>query len=474
MKRNIFLILTLFFVTFGFAQSDDDFFTSEEDMFSSGDEMFTNDDDLFGDDGIEAVDDVKPKSDLSKGVLFDSGSIKIGGNFSTSLSTMTTLYSEENKSFADNLKDTKLTPTASALLSVDARPTQELRMYTKFGISYPYTMGLFYNNGGISITNWFKLKELFTDFSIADRAFFRFGLHTVTWGTGLFFSPVSDMINTSSINPEDTSAQVEGSLNLRTQITFPDSQNCLWLYVIPSTNFTNQTTAESYVRDTALAGKYELVLGGWELGLGAFWKYETAPKGMITLTGSLKNLSLFGEFVYRYGANSEWKVNKNWDNKTSIFLATVGFSRYWKDPSITLAAQYYYDGNSIDNLVDETYTDTTPPYTTHHIVVPSLTKGHNVAAVVNFGRIFGTTDLTATLFAMANFGKDQLTGEAKTYLDNSGYSSLFNTMTVSAMLTYSPVSAFSVGMGPYLTWASYDKNPTVSLKLTLKLGGGKF
>ena len=139
MNRKLFGLFTvLFLLSAGlYAQSDDDFFTSEEDMFSSGDNMFSNDDDLFGDNGIEDVDDVKPKSDLSKGFFFDSGSIKIGGNFSTSLSTMTTLYSEENKSFADNLKDTKLTPTASALLSVDARPTQELRMYTKFGVAYP-------------------------------------------------------------------------------------------------------------------------------------------------------------------------------------------------------------------------------------------------------------------------------------------------------------------------------------------------
>lgn len=448
-------------------------------MFSSDDEMFTNDDDLFGDDGIEAVDDVKPKSDLSKGVLFDNGSIKIGGNFSTSLSTMTTLYSEENKSFADNLKDTKLTPTASALLSVDARPTQELRMYTKFGVAYP-TKTLV--NGFLIPNNtWFTLKELFTDFSIADRIFFRFGLHTVSWGTGLFFSPVSDLINTSSINPEDTSAQVEGSLNLRTQITFPDSQNCLWLYVIPSTNFTNQTTAESYARDTALAGKYELVLGGWELGLGAFWKYETAPKEMITLTGSLKNLSLFGEFVYSYGAKSEWNTNKNWDNKTSIFQASVGLTRYWKEPSITFAAQYYYDGNSIDKYSEETI-----PGTGLFISIPSFTKGHNVAVALNFGRIFGTKDLTASLFAMANFGKDKIDEQTKsniaTYQQSASAANLSSfaqpvsdvSMIVSAMLTYSPVSAFSVGMGPYLTWASYDKNPTVSLKLTLKLGGGKF
>jgi hypothetical protein len=65
-----------------------------------------------------------------------------------------------------------------------------------------------------TVNDWFNIKEIFSDFSIKDRVFFRFGLHTVTWGTGFFFSPVSDIINTSSINPEDTDEQVNGSLNL--------------------------------------------------------------------------------------------------------------------------------------------------------------------------------------------------------------------------------------------------------------------
>lgn len=474
MKKFIFLIFAVFlFAGFSlFAQSDEELFGSDDELFSStDDDLFgADDDDLFGGDGIELVEDVSAKSDLSKGTLFENGSIKIGGNFSTSLSTSTVLYSEDEDNFAENLKETTLTPTVSSYLSVDARPAQDLRMYTKFGVSYPTTSTI----AGVSVStnNWFTLKELFTDFSIADRAFFRFGLHTVTWGTGYFFSPVSDLINTSSINPEDTDAQVDGSLNLRTQITFPDSQNCLWLYVIPSSDFTNSYTAESYFRDTALAGKFDLVLGGWEFGLGAFWKYESAPKAMITLSGSLRNLSIFGEFVYRYGANSEWSSNTNWANKTSILQASVGISRYWKDPAILLAAQYYFDGNNIDNLYEGTYMNSS--YSPVSIVVPSLTKGHNIALALNFGRIFGTTDLTASIFAMANFGKDELTGDAKTYLDSTGYSAFFNTMTISGMLNYSPVSALTIGIGPYLTWETYEDKPTVSLKFTATLGGGKF
>ena len=48
-------------------------------------------------------------------------------------------YCKENKkSFGDRIADTELTPQAEALLTVDARPSQTLRMYSKFGFAYPF------------------------------------------------------------------------------------------------------------------------------------------------------------------------------------------------------------------------------------------------------------------------------------------------------------------------------------------------
>ncbi|MBR1640568.1 MAG: hypothetical protein IJ688_14435 [Treponema sp.] len=457
---SIFIVLTLFAVSLT-AQSDDD--------------LFGGDDDMFFDDGIEEVADVSAKSDLSKGVLFETGSIKIGGNFNFGLTSTTTLYADDDKDFGQHFKESLLSPAAGAYLSVDARPTQTLRMYSKFGIAYPYTSravslantSLYknpytdeegaYTTVETSVTDWLSLKELFTDFSIADTAFFRFGLHTVTWGTGYFFSPVSDMINTSSINPEDTDAQVNGSFNLRTQIVLPNSQNCLWFYVIPSTDFVNNATFDSYARDTALAGKVDLVFGNWELGVGAFWKYQNAPKAMLTATGSLKKFSLFGEFVYQYGAASEWSANTDWDDKSSIIQATAGFSRYWKDPAILLAAQYYYDSNEKDML--------------HQY----LTHGHNIAAVANFGRIFGSTDITASIFAMVNFGKEDLPDGYKAALAQSGIgASYFNSLTASALLYLSPINDMKLGLGPYVTMQDFESAPNIALRLTATLGGGKF
>ena len=478
-----------------FAQSDDDLFGGSDDA------LFGADDDLFGDDGIEEVSDVSAKSDLSKGVIFENGSVKVGGNVSASVSTNTVLYKDgDDKNFGEHIYDSTITPALSANLIFDARPTETLRMYTKFGLAYPFVnkgTGAFdveaygtvsgkktfdftkmkltqTKSTDITITDWFKLKELFTDFSVKDTAFFRFGIHTVTWGAGYFFSPISDIINSSSIDPEHPEEQVDGSLNLRTQIIIPDSQNCIWLYVVPSTNFKNQT-AESYLRDTALAGKVDILIGGWEFGLGGFYKYQNAPKAMLTATGSLQKVSFFGEFVYTYGAASEWLLNKEWDDKSSIFEATAGFSYYWKDPKLTIAAQYLFEGNDVD------------------AAYKYLMYGHNAAFMISKGSLFKNDNLSLSLFGMANFGRKELDlSEAKKNIPmlaiatglsaddlNSQISALENAMkgtslTTKLTLSYKPFNEMTITCGPSLVFADFESKPVVSFGLGATLGGGKF
>ena len=464
MKKSILLFLAAVILTSNmYSQSDDD--------------LFGGDDDLFFDDMIEEVEDVDAKSDLSKGVLFDNGSVKIGGNFTSAIDTSVILYADDGKSFMDHFSDTKIKPNVGAYLTVDARPMQDLRMYSKFGFRYPFSskaestatttekkvgpVSLYTTDVKTTITDWIYLKEMFTDFSVADRAFFRFGLHTVTWGTGFFFSPVSDIINTTMIDPENTDAQVDGCMNLRTQITFPGSQNCLWLYMLP---------AFDYAKNCAFAGKFDFVVGGWELGLGGYWKYEASPKVTLTASGSIKKLNLFAEGVFQYGSDREWYDKTD---KTAIFKATAGFSYTWSDPSITLAGQYLYDGNNfafdMTSMDDLKYLQANPMW-----LKDNMTKGHNAALALSFGRLFGTTKLTASIFGMVNFGKEELPGMVNDMLKEYGAESLLNCGTFSAMLNYAPTDTISLGLGPYVTFTDWDSKPQVSLKLSFTLGGGKF
>ena len=458
--KKLFFILFVLLLSIGTlsAQSDDDLF---------------GDDDFFFDDMIEEVSEVSASSDLSKGVVFESGSMKIGGSLSASAGIGTVLYADDDKEFADRIKETTLTPSLGSSVFIDAHPTQDLRLYSKFTFSYPFTSPVI------------GIKEMFTDFNAGDYVSFRFGLHTVTWGTGLFYSPVSDMINTSSIDPEHRDEQVDGSLNLRTLINFPGSMNNLWFYVIPD-------TGTKLAQDTALALKSEFVFGGWELGVGAFYKYNTAPRAMLTASGSIKKWSLFGEAVYQYGSDREWLEKQSFDDKNSVFKATAGFMRSWSDQNITLLAQYYYDGNDFDasEMQDVAFYLSNMSFLSEY-----ATQGHNAALSVSFGKLFGCKDLSLSLLGIANFTKPKLIDlhstenqvmiqgmksnpKTKTYAEGleQAINGIKNTPRgiFSATLNYAFNDYTSLGFGPYITFADWKKDPVVSLKINFSLGGGKF
>ena len=312
-KLILFTIISLTIFTQGFSQSDDQLFGGSSSNFDTEFSDFSDfsDDSLFGDDSIIEVDttptDAK-SSDLSKGILFQTGSVKIGGAFDLGLTTLTSF--QKDKDAAKSFEETLLLPKASAQLTIDARPTENLRLYLKTGIHYPYVTesystlittptgaapgtGLPPNlvvNGGsnsFNIANIFHIKELFSDFNIGDYVGFRFGKQTVSWGVGYFYSP-ADVINLTRINPEDPTAQVEGPLALRTQIVFPGTQHAIWAYIIPDNDFAAAAQgAGPYLKNTAFALKGDILIGDFEFGLGAWYKNQNPAKIMLTTTGTI-------------------------------------------------------------------------------------------------------------------------------------------------------------------------------------------
>lgn len=478
---------------------DDSFFGSDdEDWFGSADDEF------FADDGIDELVALDEKSSaMAMGNLFETGSVRVGGSFDLGLSTYTSLYRDDDSDFWERVKDSRISPTVGASLFIDARPTNVLRMYTKFGIRYPFSdsIGMSLSSGSgqldedtkkdledmfpgvdissllssggmpsFSITNWLYLKELFTDFSVADKVFFRFGMHTVSWGAGFFFSPVSDMINSSSIDPENTSAQVDGSLNLRAQIPFTDSQNCLWLYLVPPSTTTTMPSGDNVglstyldgamypylLKQTAIAGKMDVVVGNWELGFGGVFRLENSPKIMVTASGSIINgkIGVFGEGVLSYGTQKQWNESTEWKNKDFIFQGTVGAMHVWTDPQITVMGQYYFDGN----LDDHKY----------------LTYGSNLAATVNFANI-ADSDFSATIFGLFYLGKTNVQSLSEAAeLMTSGKAFMPYAGIVSITGSWTPFKNISFSAGPYITWTDMTKAPNVAMKLGVTLGGGKF
>lgn len=434
-KLSLFLV-SLLCIGGLFAQSDDDLFGSDDDFF------------FDDDDGIVQMEEVAaPKSDLTRGVLFEAGAVKIGGNFDLSLTTLTTFNKDKN--FKDEVKDTLLLPTAGAFLTVDARPSENLRMYMKTGIKYPFVTtsnsalmgtsisipGFLINStealtlpvlisNDLSFRNMFYVKELFSDFNLGQNVSMRFGKQTVTWGVGYFYSP-ADVINLTQIDPEDPTAQVEGPLCLRSQVVFPGSQTTAYGYIIPDTNLSvTENGFGVMARDTALAVKGEFVLGGFEIGGGAWYKYNNPTRLTATATGTVfRKISVFGEAVFAF------------DSDTKFGQETAGFMYNWKTPEITMIGQYYFNGDkSVKDAMTGAY-------------------GHNGAFAMNFGKII-TKDLSAAVYAVMNFTNE--------------------TTIASAMLNYSPVKELNFSAGPYIMWKDYNEKPVTSAKITVSLGGGKF
>ncbi len=289
-----------------------------------------DEDDLFGEsDLIEEVGEEDITPSMEDTLLTNEG-VEIGGEYTFTVNP-SWRWERANIDYDESL-DIELETS----LFFDARPDEDFRVFGKVKGAYPFT------EDTVAVT------ELFSDFNMNDRVFFRGGKHLISWGVGYFFSP-ADIINLTPINPRDPEAEREGPISLKTNI--PIGAHNLYLYKI----------ADDIDEPTefSLAPKVELVLGNSEIGVGAFLKHDGPQAGMITLTTPSGDFDLFGEGVFSYGAPKRFvrEVDISLDplglevidRDDDIFLSgTLGFKYSNQDDlgyfNITLIGQYMYYG----------------------------------------------------------------------------------------------------------------------------------
>ena len=432
--------------------------------------------------GVSLTGDLKTAT-----LALESNKLRIGGSLNAELGlkyVWADPYTKKNdvkKAFL-NPEVAQLRPTIGANLFFDARPVQDLKLYGKFIFEFPFEKNL---NGKISVPKSlvppngvdipvsvngspnFKIWEMYTDFSAKDIAFFRFGKHTVKWGTGYFYSP-ADVINISRIDPEKPTADREGPVSLRTHIVIPKTQYNIWLYLLPDT----ETFKPQY---TAGAAKAEFVFGDWELGVGGWYRYEKAPRFITTLSGSIAGkVAVFAEGVFAWG--SDYTYYKDDDALTPytvknkpFFQATLGGSYSNADSHTMLAFQYYYNGFGYANTkaADRIADSAMNALNNKNFTDPSLKKYENIAAMGNRGQHYiaftvsqnkiGTEDLTANLFQQ--FAISEL----------EGLTTLSLNWRIFKFVQMSTGPIFSYPLSP----ASHSKG-SIGYNLSFKLGGGKF
>jgi hypothetical protein len=201
------------------------------------------------------------------------------------------------------------------------------------------------------------VEELFSDFTWNNRLFFRFGKSFIKWGKGYFWSP-ADILNLSSIDAEDPTADRQGPVNLKMN----------WPVGINNLNFYMLMDGATVWEHLGLAANAEIVLGKFELGLGGFWQQTRAPRLVSTFSGSIGKVGLFGEaalsigsdrvFVRRSRLQPEFAEPQPGEDPPTrytaldtftvdqlpFFFATLGFMYTYTDWKLSLTGQYYFNG----------------------------------------------------------------------------------------------------------------------------------
>lgn len=462
------------------ASLEDELFGGDEDLFVSPDKAHTA---SSSTDSDSSTDDrpLKFQADLQKAMLsLEGNKLRIGGSLDSSLK-LNCNWAEPYEPKPDSTLKTNL----NANLFFDARPVENLKIYGKFSFGFPFEKSLsglavlqkkqlpllpndiavpIGVNGAINIS----IRELYTDFSLKDIAFFRFGKHAVKWGTGYFYSP-ADIINISRIDPQDPEADKEGPLSLRTHIVIPRTQHNLWFYLLPPAESGFKT------ENTAVAAKAEFVFGNWEWGIGGRYRYEQAPKLITTLSGSIAGkVAVFAEGVFAWGSDYIYYKNGDYNSgytekNKAFFQATAGASYSNTKTHTSVAAQYFYNGfgyrntKEVQSIIEAGFAEAQKGNLLHS----SVRAAGNITSMGNIGQHY-----IACTLSQNKIGTEKLRAQ------------LFQQFAVSelqgmSVLTFSwnPNRFIGFSIGPAFTYplsTESQAKSTAGFSLSVKMGGGKF
>jgi len=430
---------------------------------------------LFGGDEVVESPAQGPKQSADPlASTVKTAQTRVGGTFEGDL-TPTLLWNNlwDGTSSLLDPETRSLATTLKSTIFFDARPKEDFRVYGSFKVAWPFST----TSGSVEIPN-IKVFELFADFSYKDMIFFRFGKSTVKWGVGYFWSP-ADVINLEKINVLDAEAQREGPVNFRIHIPVLGTQNNFYFYTILDSNSVKFET-------TALAARAEFLLGTYELGIGAYYRYDTAERAMATVTGPLGDFDVFGEamvsrgsantFVESIGTSSPYTIvsSKVADHRDQYYFSASAGALYSSPKDyVTAIAQYYYNGEGYSQATRSTLVANA------QIALPAATAGHNATSIAELssalaGLIYGS----GQHYVGISFSKSELIGKyisasviaVANLSDGSGIVKPAISWAPLDYLTLSlsPLFVFGPADGEYAFLAGGDK---VSLSLGITVSG---
>ncbi len=318
----------------------------------------------------------------------------------------------------------QMVPVLQGTMFFDARPDQHFRVFGKAKASYPFQVSGGTSSTGVTsalgvpptqtVTPNINIFELYSDFDYKNKLYFRVGKQVVNWGVGYFFSP-ADIISVTPIDPQNPTIEREGPVAFKVNMPFAEVDN-LYLYLVANQSFA--TGSAFHLNDVAVAPKAEFVVGDYEFGLGGYYQRNQRPKAMVTATGSIGKIGVFGEAVVSRGADGTlvrqggaMGYETYTDTTTPYFQGTVGFNYMQSDWHLSLYGQYYYNGQGYADptLEKEAYIlyagqvagtlPVSPQLSLQDLQLPARNYG---AAVASWSNI-KDSNVTLSLFWEGNF-----------------------------------------------------------------------
>lgn len=195
-------------------------------------------------------------------------------------------YDVTRNSLADgNLKGNSLTPYVDALMHVDARLPTGVKAFGSYELLY---------DAGEGDSN-FYVREMFLDFNINSRVYFRSGKQVLQWGRCYLWNP-TDMVNIEKKSFETKIGEREGGYGLKAHIPFGTRAN---IYAFLDTYRVND------VDQIAQALKFEFLLNTTEMAFSVWNKKDYKPVLGYDISTRLGKFDILGETSFSYGSNTD-------------------------------------------------------------------------------------------------------------------------------------------------------------------------
>lgn len=179
-----------------------------------------------------------------------------------------------------------------------------------------------------------QLNELFLDWNLNYRLFFRGGKQILQWGRGYFFNPV-DLVNVEKKALVDELDGREGAFGLRTHVPFGTVANFYGFL-----DMGGVPRADSL----ALALKAEFLVKSVEFALSAWGRSKTDPVYGLDFSTSLGNFMLSGELALHQSLRA-YDLS---DKEDSFGIITM--RKKWV-PRLSLGAGHYFDFGDINDRI---------------------------------------------------------------------------------------------------------------------------